>query len=113
MQKLFGTFPAMLAPYKKDLSINGEEYIKIARFGIERGLNGIFCNSSAGDGLALSFEKKVELMRFSVEATRGEVPGISGIGGVIYEEMIALANEAKKCWCCFAATFLLSLLQPC
>lgn len=96
MQKLFGTFPAMLTPYKKDLSINGEEYIKIARFGIEGGLNGIFCNGSAGDGLALSFEKKVELMKLSVEAARGEVPVISGIGGVIYEETIALANEAKN-----------------
>lgn len=96
MKMLFGTFPAMLTPYNKDFSINADEYIKIAKFGIAQGLNGIFCNGSAGDGLALSFEKKVELMKLSLEAAHGKVPVISGIGSVIYEETIALANEAKK-----------------
>ncbi|MCE3036452.1 dihydrodipicolinate synthase family protein [Helicobacter sp. faydin-H20] len=94
--KLFGTLPAMLTPYNKDLSINAQEYIKIARFGIKNGLNGIFCNGSAGDGLALSFDKKVQLMKLSVEAAKKEVPVISGIGSVIYEETLALAQKAKE-----------------
>lgn len=96
MNELFGTLPAMLTPYNKDLSINANEYIRIARFGISQGLNGIFCNGSAGDGLALDFDKKVQLMKLSIQATQKQVPVISGIGSVVYAESLALANEAKK-----------------
>lgn len=96
MNSLYGTFPAMIVPYNSDLSINKNEYAKIIEFGIECGLNGIFCNGSAGDGLALDFDKKVELMKLSVDSTNNKVPIITGIGSSIYEETLALAQKAKE-----------------
>lgn len=96
MSNLYGTFPAMIVPYNDDLSINKDEYIRMIEFGIECGLNGIFCNGSAGDGLALDFDKKVELMKLSVGSAKGKVPIISGIGSSIYEETLALAKKAKE-----------------
>lgn len=97
MSILHGTFPAMLTPYNKDKSINEKEYQRIAEFGISQGLNGIFCNGSAGDGLALGFEDKVKLMRLSIEVAKSKgVPVISGIGSCVYDETLALAREAKK-----------------
>lgn len=92
---LRGTFPAMLTPYNTDLSINREEYLRLARFGLECGLDGIFCNTSVGDSLALSFKKKVELMELSLEAARG-APVIGGIGSCVYEESLELAKEGKR-----------------
>lgn len=96
MSIFVGTLPAMLTPYNNDRSINKEEFINLARFGIKNGLNGIFCNGSAGDGLALGFKEKIELMRLSVEAARDEVPVISGIGSSTYSETLEMAKEAKK-----------------
>lgn len=96
MSNLYGTLPAMLVPYNNDLSINKSEYAKIIEFGVECGLNGIFCNGSAGDGLALSFDKKVELMKLSIDSTNNKVPVITGIGSSIYEETLALAAKAKE-----------------
>lgn len=93
---LYGTFPAMLTPYNSDKSIYAKEYQRIADFGISQGLNGIFCNGSAGDGLALDFEKKVTLMQLSVDIANKKVPVISGIGSCVYDETLALAHEAKK-----------------
>lgn len=96
MNKLHGSLPAMLTPYTKDMQINASEYQRIADFGIENGLNGIFCNGSAGDSLALGFDQKVQLMQLSVDVAKKRVPVITGIGSCIYEETLALADEAKK-----------------
>lgn len=46
---LKGTLPALLTPYKDDGSINEKEFIHYCEFGISKGLNGLFCNGSAGD----------------------------------------------------------------
>ncbi|MEJ3866038.1 dihydrodipicolinate synthase family protein, partial [Campylobacter jejuni] len=50
---LKGTLPALLTPYKDDGSINEKEFIRYCEFGISKGLNGLFCNGSAGDSQAL------------------------------------------------------------
>ena len=50
---LKGTLPALYTPYKDDGSINEVEFLKICEWGIEKGLDGLFCNGSAGDSQAM------------------------------------------------------------
>lgn len=99
MNTLKGTFPAMLTPYNNDKSINEKEYIKMAEFGLEYGLNGLFCNGSSGDGLVLSMEDKVKLMRLSTQVANKKYPVLTGIGSSCYEEILTLAQNAKNTGC--------------
>ncbi len=93
---LRGTFPALLTPYCKDGSINEREFINYCEFGISKGLNGLFCNGSAGDSQALSVEKQVKLMKLSKEVSKGQIPIITGITSSVYEHTAFLAQQAYE-----------------
>lgn len=93
---LKGTLPALLTPYKDDGSINEKEFIHYCEFGISKGLNGLFCNGSAGDSQALSVEEQVKLMKFTKEAAKNNVPIITGITSPIYQLTLTLAQKAYE-----------------
>lgn len=91
---LKGTLPALYTPYKDDGSINEVEFLKICEWGIEKGLDGLFCNGSAGDSQAMPYDMKVKMLELSIKAADNKVPVICGIGSCIYKESLDLANEA-------------------
>ena len=93
---LKGTLPALLTPYKDDGSINEKEFIRYCEFGISKGLNGLFCNGSAGDSQALSVEEQVKLMKLTKKATKNNIPIITGITSTIYENTFILAQKAYE-----------------
>ncbi|TKX31650.1 dihydrodipicolinate synthase family protein [Campylobacter aviculae] len=93
---LKGTLPALLTPYSNDRMINEKEFIRYCEFGIENGLDGLFCNGSAGDSQALSIESQVRLMKLSKDASKGRVPIITGITSSVYKNTIVLSEEAYK-----------------
>ncbi|MCR6573649.1 dihydrodipicolinate synthase family protein [Campylobacter insulaenigrae] len=93
---LKGTLPALLTPYHKDGSINEKEFINYCEFGISKGLDGLFCNGSAGDSQALSVEKQIQLMKLSKEASKNNVPIITGITSSVYENTTILAQKAYE-----------------
>ncbi|EOH3312957.1 dihydrodipicolinate synthase family protein [Campylobacter jejuni] len=93
---LKGTLPALLTPYKDDGSINEKEFIHYCEFGISKGLNGLFCNGSAGDSQALSVEEQVKLMKLTKEAAKNNVPIITGIASTIYQNTFTLAQKAHE-----------------
>lgn len=93
---LKGTLPALLTPYKDDGSINEKEFIHYCEFGISKGLNGLFCNGSAGDSQALSIEEQVKLMRLTKEVAKNNVPIITGIASTIYQNTFTLAQKAYE-----------------
>ncbi|MCH5336087.1 MAG: dihydrodipicolinate synthase family protein [Campylobacter sp.] len=93
---LQGTLPALLTPYNNDRSINEEEFVRYCEFGISKGLNGLFCNGSAGDSQALSVEEQVKLMKLTKEVAKNRVPVITGIASTIYENTFILAQKAYE-----------------
>ncbi|MBZ7953292.1 dihydrodipicolinate synthase family protein [Campylobacter sp. W0018] len=90
------TLPALLTPYSNDGMINEKEFIRYCEFGINKGLDGLFCNGSAGDSQALSVKDQIKLMKLSKEAAKGKVPIITGITSNVYQDTIILADEAYK-----------------
>lgn len=95
MGNLKGTLPALLTPYN-DGSINEKEFIRYCEFGIFKGLNGLFCNGSAGDSQALSVEDQVKLMKLTKKAVKNNIPIITGITSTIYENTFILAQKAYE-----------------
>lgn len=93
---LKGTLPALLTPYKNDGGINEKEFIRYCEFGISKGLDGLFCNGSAGDSQALSVEEQVKLMKLTKEAAKNDVPVITGIASTIYQNTFTLAQKAYE-----------------
>ncbi|MBZ7944686.1 dihydrodipicolinate synthase family protein [Campylobacter sp. RM10532] len=93
---LKGTLPALLTPYSNDGMINEREFIRYCEFGIDKGLDGLFCNGSAGDSQALNIKDQIRLMKLSKDASKGRVPIITGITSNIYQDTMILADEAYK-----------------
>ncbi|RKO64121.1 dihydrodipicolinate synthase family protein [Campylobacter sp. P255] len=96
MGNLKGTFPALLTPYDVHGNIDEKEFIRYCEFGISKGLNGLFCNGSAGDSQALSLEKQVKLMQLSKSVAKNNVPVITGITSTVYEHTLILAQKAYE-----------------
>lgn len=94
MHILKGTLPALYTPYKDDKSINETEFLRLCEWGIANGLDGLFCNGSAGDSQAMPYEMKVKMLELSIKAANKKIPVICGIGSCIYQESLDLANEA-------------------
>ncbi len=93
---LKGTLPALLTPYKNDGSINEEEFIRYCEFGISKGLNGLFCNGSAGDSQAISIKEQIKLMSLTKEASKNQIPIITGITSCVYKNNEILAEKAYE-----------------
>ncbi|TKX29427.1 dihydrodipicolinate synthase family protein [Campylobacter sp. MIT 12-5580] len=93
---LKGTFPALLTPYNEDLSINEKEFMRYCEFGLTKGLDGLFCNGSAGDSQALGLKEQITLMKLCKSVSKNHAPVITGISSTIYENTFILANEAHK-----------------
>lgn len=93
---LKGTFPALLTPYHKDKSINEQEFLRLCEFGISRGLDGLFCNGSAGDSQALGLSEQIKLIELSVKVANKKIPVITGITSTIYQNTMILAQKAYE-----------------
>ncbi|MFQ6341871.1 dihydrodipicolinate synthase family protein [Campylobacter sp. VTCC 70190] len=93
---LKGTLPALLTPYNNDGSVNEKEFMRYCEFGISKGLDGLFCNGSAGDSQALGLEEQIRLMKLTKEAAKNDVPVITGIASTIYQNTFILAQKAYE-----------------
>lgn len=96
MGVLKGTLPALLTPYNQDKSINEGEFLRLCEFGISKGLDGLFCNGSAGDSQALTLAEQIKLIDLSVKAANKKVPVITGITSTIYQNTAILAQKAYE-----------------
>lgn len=93
---LQGTLPALLTPYTNEGSINEKEFIRYCEFTLAKGLDGLFCNGSAGDSQALGIEEQVKLMKLTKEVAKNNVPIITGIASTIYQNTFILAQKAYE-----------------
>ncbi|EAK0812154.1 dihydrodipicolinate synthase family protein [Campylobacter lari] len=93
---LKGTLPALLTPYDMSGNINENEFIKYCEFGISKGLNGLFCNGSAGDSQALGIEEQIKIMKLTKEAAKNNLPAITGIASTVYQNTFTLAQKAYE-----------------
>ena len=75
-----GSGVAIVTPFDEDTKINYTAYEKLVNFQIENGSDAIIVSGTTGESSTLSYEEKIELVRFTVEIVKKRVPVIGGAG---------------------------------
>jgi 4-hydroxy-tetrahydrodipicolinate synthase len=96
MKSLGRILTAMVTPFDEHDHLDIEESIRIARFLIDRGNDGVVLAGSTGEGNALEINEKLVLFASVKKAlgTRGTV--IAGTGGNNTRHSIALTKQAEE-----------------
>jgi 4-hydroxy-tetrahydrodipicolinate synthase len=81
MQELIGTGVALVTPFKKDLSIDTEALKKIVNFSIDGGIEYLVILGTTAENATLSQEEKELVITTIIEANKGQLPLVLGVGG--------------------------------
>ena len=74
-----GVCSAFYTPLNEDYTVNEKVVREMVEFQIEKGLDGIFPVSTAGEFLHLSLDQCEELMAMVVDQVAGRVPVVPGV----------------------------------
>ncbi|WP_159620428.1 dihydrodipicolinate synthase family protein [Ruania rhizosphaerae] len=85
---------AIVTPMGPDESVNTDALAHLVDHYVDRGVEGIYCNGSSGEGLLLSPEERAEVTRTAVAAAAGRVPVIAHIGTLRTQEAVELGRAA-------------------
>ena len=94
-----GVMPAITTCFREDLSVDHGFMAKHCRWLLDNGCTGIVALGSLGEGSALSFDEKMEVLRTCVEAVHGRGPVVASISALTTSEAVALAKAATELGC--------------
>ncbi len=81
MQSLIGTGVALITPFKKDFSIDTEALTRIVNFSIDGGVEYLVVLGTTAENATLSSIEKELVIATVVEANKGRLPLVLGVGG--------------------------------
>lgn len=93
---LKGIIPPMVTPLDGELALDCAGLERLIEHLIAGGVNGLFILGTTGEGPALSYRLRRELMERTCAQVAGRVPVLAGITDASYEESCALAAHAKS-----------------
>lgn len=91
-----GIIPPTLTAFAPDGSLDLEKTHEHINYVIDGGVHGVFPCGTMGEGPLLSFDEKVQVTATVVEAARGRVPVLAGVGCPSTQETVTLAREAES-----------------
>ena len=94
-----GVIPAITTGFTEDLLVDHSFLTKHCRWLLDNGCSGIVALGSLGEGAALSFDEKAEILRTCVSAVRGHGPVVASISALTTSEAIAQAKAAAELGC--------------
>ncbi|MCZ0709887.1 dihydrodipicolinate synthase family protein [Microbacterium paraoxydans] len=74
---------------------------------VARGVEGIYCCGSSGEGLLLSADERTAVVETAVSAAEGRIPVVAHVGALSTREAIELARRAQQ-----AGASALSMIPP-
>lgn len=89
MQSLIGTGVALVTPFKADFSIDTEALTRIVNFSIEGGVEYLVILGTTAENATLSTSEKEIVITTVVEANKGRLPLVLGVGGNNTMEVVA------------------------
>ena len=92
---LTGTLTALVTPFKKQ-QVAFDDLRKLVEFQIKGGINGLVPVGTTGESPTVSHEEHMDVVRATVEATRGRVPVIAGTGSNSTREAVELTHTAHE-----------------
>ncbi len=89
MQSLIGTGVALVTPFKADFSIDTEALTRIVNFSIDGGVEYLVILGTTAENATLSTSEKEIVITTVVEANKGRLPLVLGVGGNNTMEVVA------------------------
>jgi 4-hydroxy-tetrahydrodipicolinate synthase len=89
MQSLIGTGVALVTPFKADFSIDTEALTRIVNFSIDGGIEYLVVLGTTAENATLSASEKEIVITTVVEANKGRLPLVLGVGGNNTMEVVA------------------------
>lgn len=80
MQSLIGTGVALVTPFKKDFSVDVDALKAIVNFQIDNGIDYLVVLGTTGESATLSKEEKELVIKTVIEANKGQLPLVLGVG---------------------------------
>lgn len=81
MKELIGTGVALITPFKKDFSVDVEGLKNVVEFNIDNGIDYLVVLGTTAESATLSGDEKQLVINTIVEANKGRLPLVLGIGG--------------------------------
>jgi 4-hydroxy-tetrahydrodipicolinate synthase len=95
LRSFTGTFTALVTPFQQG-AVAYEQMRKLVEFQIRNGISGLVPVGTTGESPTLSHEEHHEVIRCTVDTTRGRVPVIAGTGSNSTREAVALSQAADS-----------------
>jgi 4-hydroxy-tetrahydrodipicolinate synthase len=94
---LGGVVPAILTPFRVDLSIDTEQLQQLAeRLAATEGVGAVFCTGHAGEVAALTRDERRQVVKLVVDAVDRRQPVIAGVYSDSLPEAVAMARDARE-----------------
>jgi len=94
-----GVLPAITTSFTEDLRVDHSFLTRHCHWLLDNGCAGIVALGSLGEGAALSFDEKVEILRTCVSAVHGRGPVVASISALTTSEAVAVAKAAAEVGC--------------
>jgi 4-hydroxy-tetrahydrodipicolinate synthase len=105
MKQFFsGVCTALPTPFTRDLKIDFPALKTLIDRQIDAGVSALCILGTTGEAPALTFDEKIEIIKFSLAQIQNRLPVIFGIGGNNLENVIALGAEIRQISTAFSRT---------
>jgi 4-hydroxy-tetrahydrodipicolinate synthase len=88
-----GTYTAIVTPFRRG-AVAYDELRKLVNFQISGGISGLVPVGTTGESPTVSHEEHLDIIRCTIETTRGRVPVIAGTGSNSTREAIDMTRNA-------------------
>ncbi|MDD3036199.1 MAG: dihydrodipicolinate synthase family protein, partial [Candidatus Saccharimonadaceae bacterium] len=78
--RLKGTGVALITPFKKDFSIDFDTIERLVEYQIQEGIDYIVALGTTAETPTLSFAERNQILKTVVQAVKGRIPVVAGIG---------------------------------
>lgn len=96
MKKFIGTGVALVTPFKKDLSVDVEALRKIVGFQIKNGVEYLVVLGTTAESATLDKDEKQLVIDIIVEANKGKLPLVLGVGGNNTASVVSELKQVDK-----------------
>lgn len=90
-----GCGTALATPFT-DLGINFKEFEKLIEFQIKEGADSLIVCGTTGESATMTLKEKKELIKFTIQKTKGRIPVIAGTGSNCTKNAIELSKYAEN-----------------
>lgn len=87
---------AVATPYDAAGDIDTQRLSALIENYVIRGVEGIYCCGSSGEGLLLSADERTAIVETAVSAAAGRIPVVAHVGALSTKEAIDLAQRAER-----------------